>query len=74
MIGIFHNYARNRRQAAQARKQFVVVRVKKDGQPSKVQPMDMQFNATVTRAQAKARQAVLEQLNPGKTFTILALS
>ena len=73
MTGIFHDLASNRHEARNAMKRFVVVSVKRNGQPYKVTARDIATCGTVTRADAEVRQAALEAMNPGRMFTILAL-
>lgn len=73
MKGIFQDLARNRQAKAAAAKQWVVLRVKKNGQPSQVTALDQLWNMTDTHEAATARQQELERLNPGKTYCIVAL-
>lgn len=73
MTGIFKDLNRNRQERAKAQKQFIVVRVKKDGTPSRVMPHDWQWNATRTYKEAASRQEELTRLNPGNTFTIISV-
>jgi hypothetical protein len=73
MTGIFRDLAANRREARQAQMQFVVQSLTKKGVPAKVTRETFQWNARRTREEAAARKVDLEQMNPGKTFVILAL-
>ncbi len=73
MTGIFSELARNRQDARNAVKRFVVVMVKKDGTPYKVMPQDITSCGTVTHEQAITRQKELERMNPTRCFTIVAL-
>ena len=73
MVGIFNDYAANRRQVAQARKQYVVVSLKKDGTPRQVMASDLDHTAFVHEDDAQVCQARMTMLNPGKVFVIVSL-
>ena len=74
MTGIHHDLATNRAEKANANKKFVVVSLTWQGAPHAVTGEDLTYNGTATLADAEARKAAMEKLNPRRRYTILPIT
>jgi hypothetical protein len=63
----------NQRDALQTTYHFVVVGVKKNGQPLKITAEDIRINGLRTLEQAENRQRQMIAMNAGKQFVIQPL-
>lgn len=78
MTSMFRALEARRRNARNATKTHMVKSINKDGSVSKMRPTDLNwqmdaFGGENAEAQAEARRAELERLNPGKRFTVVKL-